>query len=60
MMQVIFNEMNSILGSRANVRFSFIINIYNTRYTDLDIALLQNNDEITVIQEDDIDIEDSQ
>ena len=60
MMQATFDEMDPILGSRANVRPPLTINAYNTGYADLDAAPLQDDDEITVIQEDDTDVEGSQ
>ena len=53
MTQATFDEMDPILGNRANVRPPLTINVYNTGYADLDAAPLQDNDEITVIQEDD-------
>ena len=60
MTQATFDEMDPILGSRANVRPPLTINGYNTGYADLNAAPLQDDDEITVIQEDDTDVEDSQ
>ena len=48
------------IRSRANVRPSLTINAYNMGYADLDAAPLQDDDEITVIQEDDTDAEGSQ
>ncbi len=60
MTQATFDEMDPILGSRANVRPPLTINTYNTGYADLDAAPLQDDDEITVIQEDDTDAEGSQ
>ena len=60
MTQATFDEMDPILGSRANVRPPLTINAYNTGYADLDAAPLQDDDEITVIQEDDTDAEGSQ
>ena len=60
MTQATFDEMDPILGNHANVRSPFIINIYNMGYINLDAAFLQDDDEITMIQEDDIDVEGSQ
>ena len=44
----------------ANVRPPLTINAYNMGYADFDAAPLLDDDEITVIQEDDTDIKDSQ
>ena len=60
MTQGTFDEMDPILGSRANVRPPLTINAYNTGYADFDTAPLLDDDEITVIQEDDMDTEGSQ
>ena len=60
MTQATFDEMDPILGSHANVRPPLTINAYNMGYADLDAAPLQDDDEITVIQEDDTDAEGSQ
>ena len=60
MTQATFDEMDLILGNRANVRPPLTINAYNTGYADLDAVPLQDDDEITVIQEDDTDAEGSQ
>ena len=60
MTQATFDEMDPILGSCANIRPPLTINAYNTGYADLDAAPLQDDDEITVIQEDDTDAEGSQ
>ena len=60
MTKATFDEMDPILGNRANVRPPLTINAHNTGYADLDAAPLQDDDEITVIQEDDTDAEGSQ
>src|SRR5437762_9164668 len=60
MTQATFDEMDPILGSRANVRPPLTINVYNTGYADFDTAPLLDDDEITVIQEDDTDTKGSQ
>ena len=60
MTQATFDEMDPILGSCANVRPPLTINAYNTGYADLDAVPLQDDVEITVIQEDDTDAEGSQ
>ena len=52
--------MDPILGSRTNVKPPLTINVYNTGYADLDAMPLQDNDEITIIQEDDTDAKGSQ
>ena len=60
MTQVTFNEIDPILGSRANIKPPLTINAYNMGYTDLNTLSSQNDDEIIVIQEDDTDTKDSQ
>src|SRR5208282_2723978 len=60
MTKATFDEMDPILGNRANVRPPLAINAYNMVYADLDAAPLQDDDEITMIQEDDTDTEGSQ
>ena len=60
MTQATFDEMDPILGSRANIRPPLTINAYNTGYTNFDAVPLQDDDEIIVIQEDDTDAEGSQ
>ena len=60
MTQATFDEIDLILGSRANIRPPLTINAYNTGYTDLNTLSPQNNDEIIVIQEDDTDTKGSQ
>ena len=60
MTQATFDEMDPILGNHANIRPPLTINTSNTGYADLDAAPLQDDDEITVIQEDDTDAEGSQ
>ena len=61
MTEATFDEMDLIMGSRANVRPLLTINAINTGYgTDIDsnVASVQDDDK-TVIQEDDTDIEGS-
>jgi len=60
MTQATFDEIDPILGSRANIRPPLTINAYNTGYTDLNTLSPQNDDEIIVIQEDDTDTKGSQ
>src|ERR1700730_16108030 len=60
MTQATFDEMDPILGSCANVRPPLTINAYNTGYIDLDVAPLQDDDEISVIQEANTDAKGSQ
>ena len=60
MTQATFDEIDPILGSRANIRPPLTINAYNTEYTDLNTLSPQNDDEIIVIQEDDTDTKGSQ
>ena len=60
MTQATFDEMDLILGSHANIRPPLTINVYNMGYADFDTAPLLDDDEITVIQEDDMDTEGSQ
>src|SRR5947207_9642898 len=60
MTQATFDEIDPILGSRANIRPSLTINVYNTGYTDLNTLSPQNDDKIIVIQEDDTDTKGSQ
>ena len=60
MTQATFDEIDPILGSRANIRPLLTINVYNMGYTDLNTLSPQNDDEIIVIQEDDTDTKGSQ
>ena len=60
MTQATFDEIDPILGSRANIRPPLTINAYNIGYTDLNTLSPQNDDEIIVIQEDDTDTKGSQ
>ena len=60
MTQATFDEIDPILGSRANIRSPLTINAYNTGYTDLNTLSSQNDDKIIVIQKDDTDTKDSQ
>jgi hypothetical protein len=60
MTQATFDEMDPILGSRADIRPPLTINAYNTGYADFDTVPPLDDDEITVIQEDDTDTEGSQ
>jgi hypothetical protein len=60
MTEATFNEMDPMMGSRANVRPPLIINAFSTGYADIDAASVQDYDANTVIHEDDTDAEGSQ
>jgi hypothetical protein len=62
MTEATFNEMDPIMGSRANVRPPLTINAFNTGYTDIDTASVKDDDDAdTMVQEvDETDTEGSQ